>query len=138
MSVILTSCRHSKQRAIARALKKRAEKQRVRRLLKLKKEAELQELEASALEAFTKMWSFEIAGEYYSVMLYLATDKDTVDIFCNDDEVHYNVTDVTSAGATFEFMVGASFPARIACQGNPHTGLVHTLFINECIVPEAD
>lgn len=132
MSVILSACRHTKQRAIARALKRKAEKQ------KLKKEAELAELEASTLEAFTKMWSFEIQGEYYNVMLYLAPDKDTVDIFCNDDEVTDVVTSVSPEGATFDFVLGASYKARITCFGDPRRGLIHTLTVDGYKVPEVE
>ncbi|KAL4219730.1 hypothetical protein ACF0H5_020144 [Mactra antiquata] len=105
---------------------------------KLKKEAELQELEMGEQEAFTKMWSFEIEGEYYCVVLYLASHKDTVDIFCNDDEITDVGTYVTSEGCTFDFLVGQSYKARISCCGNPSVGLKHSLTIDGYTVPSYD
>lgn len=45
---------------------------------------------------------------------------------------------VSPEGATFDFVIGASYKARIACKGNPETGLVHTLSIDGNIVPEAE
>ncbi|XP_052218912.1 uncharacterized protein LOC127836358 isoform X2 [Dreissena polymorpha] len=131
MSVILSACRNTKQRAIARALKKKADK-------RLKKEAELQELEAGELDAVTKMWSFEIEGEYYNVVLFLANDKDTVDIFVNDDEITNVMTDVSPEGATFDFLVGSSYKARISCSKDPGQGLVYSLTIDGYKVPECD
>ncbi|XP_060581471.1 uncharacterized protein LOC132738063 isoform X1 [Ruditapes philippinarum] len=140
MSVILSACRrHSKQKVLARALKKKAEKQRVRRLLKLKKEEELQELENYANEAFSKMWQFIVDDEEYTIVLHLASDKDTVDIYCNYDEMTDVMTNCCQGEATFDFVFGAAYKARITCtQGKHGEGLVHTLTVNGYAVPEAE
>lgn len=53
---------------------------------KLKKEAELQQLEEEEeAEAFTKMWSFCIKGQDFFVVLYLAPCK----IHCLVDQVYF-------------------------------------------------
>ncbi|XP_052782654.1 uncharacterized protein LOC128218920 isoform X2 [Mya arenaria] len=139
MSVILSACRHTKQKAIARALKKKAEKMQRKRLLRQRKEAELQELEASVLDSFSKLWSFEIEGEYYQIVLYLAHDKDTVDIFCNEDEVIGVITNCTDeGGATFDFVIGNSYKARISCCRLPGRGLDYNLTIDGYRVPAVE
>lgn len=134
MSVVLGACRHSKQRAIARALKKRAEKQ------KLKKEAALAELaqyDDPSLAEFTKMWHFQIEGQVFTVVLYLASGKDTVDIFVNEEEVTDVMVNCGADGAMFDFVVGATYKARIACTQSA-SGLVYNLTIDGYLVPQVE
>ncbi|KAK3603772.1 hypothetical protein CHS0354_023391 [Potamilus streckersoni] len=133
MSVILTACRNSKQRAIEKALKKRAEK------VRLKREAQLQQLENQAFlpsstdGAVSKAWSFTIDSEVYNVIYFM----DSCEVICNDSVVDV-MSNFDDQSSIHDFVLGSSFKARIKSTYNPLQGgpVIHTLTIDGNPVPE--
>ncbi|KAL5005332.1 hypothetical protein ScPMuIL_018788 [Solemya velum] len=131
MSVILQACRHSKQKSIEKALKKKAEKKR------LKRESQMDALNAQigALPTESpaaKIWTFLVEGTPYSVVYY----KDTLDVFCNGDQVEV-LSSFTDTGANVDFTVGCH-KARIitSSSGNCKEGMIHSLTLDGNQVPE--
>ena len=47
-------------------------------------------------------------------------------------------TNCSPEGATFDFVVGASYKARISCRRDPGRGLNYSLTIDGYVVPEAE
>lgn len=158
MSVILTACRHSKQRSIEKALKERAKKQKEKREQQAKlngdgtyledlnpitnpvqiPEAEryMREYESEADgEPATKIWTFLLDEEPFSIVFY----KDTLDVYCNGEETDSmnNFPEDDTSDVTVDFCVGAH-KARISLQsaGCSNATVNQLLTIDGIPVPE--
>ncbi|KAJ8310670.1 hypothetical protein KUTeg_012535 [Tegillarca granosa] len=129
MSVILTACRHSKQKAVEKALKKRAEKQKEKRQKAM--DAVHEQIGPLPTESpSTRIWTFLLDGNPYN--------KDTLDVYCNGNEVESRIDfEDDGNGNRIDFEVGPH-KARITSEVNQCSkeGIVHTLTIDGSAVPE--
>ncbi|XP_076453602.1 fas apoptotic inhibitory molecule 1-like [Babylonia areolata] len=130
MSVLLTACRNSRQRAIERALKKKEEKKKEKKQAKL---AELvDQLGVPEDTPQVKIWTFLLNGKPNSIVYHL----DSLDVTHNGEEITTK-NEFTEGGSRVNFWVD-EHTAQIVTEsgGSRRNGLVHTLLIDGNIVPE--
>lgn len=132
MSVLLTACRHSRQRAIERALKKKAEKKRAKREAAQSAHAQKEEFEEIEGENNVKIWTFLLNGEPTSVVLH----RDTLEVACNGDVVE-SMSDFCDCGSTINFPLGER-KAQIVCNfgETPRDPMTFSLTVEGNHVPD--
>ncbi|CAG5116784.1 unnamed protein product [Candidula unifasciata] len=132
MSVILTACRNSKQKAIEKAGKKKAAKKREKReaaMTALTEKLAVSDLEG---ENNVKIWTFLLNGEPTSVVLH----RDSLEVACNGDVVE-STSDFCHCGAVIDFRVGSRKAQITSSPGSkPHDGLIFALAIEGSLVPD--
>ncbi|CAL1541946.1 unnamed protein product [Lymnaea stagnalis] len=133
MSVILTACKNSRQRALEKALKKKENKKREKREAARTALCEKLGIDDIEGENNVKIWTFLLNGEPTSVVLH----RDTLEVACNGDLVE-STSDFCHCGSTIEFRVGERRGVITTSAGSkPKDGMTFTLTIDGCLVPNS-